>query len=135
MRGFFWALLTALSLIFVNVPSGARAQDLTLVMFDEAGCPWCARWDREIGPIYPKTTEGKRAPLRQTDISDQPRDGSLVARVRFTPTFVLLSEGQEVGRIEGYPGEDFFWMLLGQMLADLPPPSDTINDAAATKEP
>jgi hypothetical protein len=27
-------------------------------------------------------------------------------------------EGQEAGRIEGYPGEDFFWGLLGRMLEE-----------------
>jgi hypothetical protein len=28
----------------------------------------------------------------------------------------LLQNGVETGRIEGYPGEDFFWPLLGDML-------------------
>lgn len=40
----------------------------------------------------------------------------LARRVTFTPTFVLLVNGTERNRIEGYPGEDFFWGLLGQML-------------------
>jgi hypothetical protein len=34
----------------------------------------------------------------------------------FTPTFVLMVDGIEVSRIEGYPGEDFFWGLLERML-------------------
>jgi hypothetical protein len=29
---------------------------------------------------------------------------------------VLVENGAEIGRIEGYPGEDFFWGLLKQML-------------------
>lgn len=37
----------------------------------------------------------------------------------YTPTFILLEDGQEVGRIEGYPGEGFFWGLLGKMLEKL----------------
>ena len=36
----------------------------------------------------------------------------------FTPTFVLVREGRELARIEGYPGEDFFWGLLAAMLRD-----------------
>jgi hypothetical protein len=42
--------------------------------------------------------------------------------LHFTPTFVLMVDGVEASRIEGYPGEDFFWGLLGQMLiaADVP---------------
>ena len=35
------------------------------------------------------------------------------------PTFILIGdEGDELGRIEGYPGEDFFWSLLEAMLID-----------------
>ena len=29
-----------------------------------------------------------------------------------------MIDGNEVSRIEGYPGEDFFWGLLGRMLSD-----------------
>ena len=36
--------------------------------------------------------------------------------MRFTPTFVLVRDGQEIDRIEGYPGQDFFWSLLAMML-------------------
>ncbi|MCG6882369.1 MAG: hypothetical protein LJE62_01300 [Silicimonas sp.] len=86
-------------------------------MVEEQGCVWCARWDREISAIYPKTTEGQAAPLRRHDLhAELPEGVAFAARIRFTPTFVLVSEGQEIGRIEGYPGEDFFWGLLGMML-------------------
>ena len=36
---------------------------------------------------------------------------------RVTRTFILLREGREVAGLEGYPGPDFFWPLLGEMLA------------------
>ena len=87
------------------------------MMAEEAGCMWCARWNAEIGSIYPKTGEGEAAPLRRVDITKPlPDDITLTRRVTFTPTFVLLVDGSEVSRIEGYPGQDFFWGLLGQML-------------------
>ena len=38
-------------------------------MFEQAGCAWCAAFDREIAPIYAKTDEGLRAPLRRVDIA------------------------------------------------------------------
>lgn len=88
-----------------------------LMMAEEPGCIWCARWNAEIGPIYEKTTEGKAAPLRRVDLTDPiPQDIALVRPVNFTPTFILLIDGVEVERLEGYPGEDFFWGLLDQML-------------------
>ena len=46
----------------------SAAQATELVMFRRDGCPWCAMWDREIGPIYSKTEIGRRAPLRMLDL-------------------------------------------------------------------
>lgn len=90
-----------------------------LVMVEEQGCAWCARWKAEIGPIYPKTAEGRAVHLRHMDISDRnPDDFTLARRVSFTPTFVLVDDGREIDRIEGYPGEEMFWWRLSAMLKD-----------------
>ncbi|MGB5871926.1 MAG: hypothetical protein WBH04_17185 [Albidovulum sp.] len=97
----------------------AAAAETVLVMVEEKGCIWCARWNSEIADIYPKTDEGKAAPLRRLDIhAAQPDDLTFSRSLHFTPTFVLMIDGQEMSRIEGYPGEDFFWGLLAQMLSD-----------------
>jgi thioredoxin-related protein len=99
-----------------SISTGAAAE---LVMVEEIGCPWCARWHREIGPIYPKTEEGRIAPLRQINISVRdPDDFDYARRVVFTPTFVLVDDGRELGRLEGYAGDEFFWALLSQLLED-----------------
>ncbi|TNF20224.1 MAG: hypothetical protein EP318_11775 [Rhodobacteraceae bacterium] len=91
--------------------------EMTLVMVEEQGCMWCARWNAEIAPIYPRTPEGRAAPLLRMDIKARPPEGlEFAAGLHFTPTFVLMVDGQEHGRIEGYPGEDFFWGLLGKMI-------------------
>ncbi len=51
------------------------------------------------------------------DIDDPvPADLTFARKVVYTPTFILIENGTEVARIEGYPGEDFFWGLLGMML-------------------
>ena len=98
----------------------ARADAAELVMFAQRACPWCAAFDREIAPIYPKTPEGARAPLRRVDIDKPlPRDLSFVQVERLTPLFVLVHDGREIGRIRGYPGEDHFWGLLGELVARL----------------
>lgn len=95
------------------------AQAVELVMVERQGCHYCIEWKAEIGPIYPKTAEGAYAPLRIVDIDDAPPEGMEFARrILFTPTFVLVEDGQELARIEGYPGEDFFWGLLTMMLKD-----------------
>ncbi len=117
MRSSTLILLTALWSWLA--PFSAQAEPIELIMVDEAGCHWCARWTAEIGPIYPKTEEGRIAPLRRIDISERrPAGVTYTKKVIYTPTFVLLSAGQEVARIEGYPGEDFFWGLLKKLLVD-----------------
>nr|WP_237064404.1 hypothetical protein [Loktanella sp. M215] len=91
---------------------------MELVMIEQPGCQWCARWNAEIAPIYPKTPEAARAPLRRIDLhAPVPDDLTLARPAVFTPTFVLVVEGTEVDRMEGYPGPDFFWPLLDEMLA------------------
>lgn len=94
-----------------------------LLMFEQPGCLYCAQWDADVAPEYPLTEEGKAAPLRRLHLRDPLPDGlSLNGHPVFTPTFVLVADGVEVGRIEGYPGEDFFWPLLDQLLARRPAP-------------
>ncbi len=92
-----------------------------LMMVEEDGCPWCTRWNRDVGGEYHLTDEGKTAPLWRYDIHDPAPEGvTFASKPHFTPTFILLVDGTEVNRIEGYPGEGFFWGLLGMMLASLP---------------
>ena len=108
--------LLAMPLALMLCASRASAE-AALVMAEEPGCIWCARWNSEIGPIYPKTSEGQAAPLRRINILEAiPDDITLARRVNFTPTFILLFDGVERSLIEGYPEEHFFWGLLGQML-------------------
>ena len=53
-----------------------------------------------------------------------PSDCEIIANAPPAPTFVLVEDGRELGRIEGYPGEDFFWGLLGKLLEKLPQNAD-----------
>jgi len=88
-------------------------------MVEAPGCHYCIEWKKTIGPIYPKTEAGKFAPLTVVDKSDPaPFASGYDKPVVFTPTFILVEDGEEVGRILGYPGEDFFWALLEQMLEE-----------------
>jgi len=90
------------------------------LMYRRQGCPWCLAWDRAIGPIYGKTDVGQRAPLRMVDLDRERLQVSLKTPVIYTPTFVLVEQNREVGRIEGYPGEAHFWGLLDQLVQRLP---------------
>jgi thioredoxin-related protein len=109
--------LVAVISVFAALPSARAAE---LIVFEQAGCVWCETFDREIVPIYPKTVEGQRAPLRRVNIDHTlPSDLAFLETERLAPVFVLVEKGQEIGRIRGYPGEDHFWGLLGALIRKL----------------
>ncbi len=117
LRTFISALV-----ILVVFAAMASARAAELVMFEAANCEWCEVWDDEVGVVYAKTMEAALAPLRRVDIFDpRPADLERVERVRYTPTFVLMQNGAEIGRITGYPGESFFWEMLSGLLKKIAP--------------
>lgn len=112
--------LAVTTMVWLGCANTALA-DLRLMMVEQPGCIYCAAWDAQIAPIYPLTPEGKAAPLMRQQLHDPlPENVVLDTLPVFTPTFILLEDGVETARLQGYPGEDFFWGLLAQMLEDLP---------------
>ena len=115
---------------------GSPARSAELIMFEQKGCVWCQRFDREIAPAYDKTTEGRRAPLRRVDIAKpKPGDLAFVQRERYTPVFVLVQNGREFGRIRGYPGDTFFWGLLANLIERLDRGEPAATEAAGSAPP
>lgn len=96
----------------------ARAAELAFVMVEHRACPFCHAWHRAIGPIWPKSDLGRRAPLRRVELGAEPLPEA-VGEVRVTPTFVLVADGREVGRIVGYQGETLFWQQAEALFARL----------------
>ena len=118
IRKFFSRSALVAAMFVISALANARAAEL--IMFEQAGCAWCEAFDREIAPIYPKTEEGQRAPLRRVNIDRPlPADLAFIEIERLAPLFVLVDKGQEIGRIRGYPGEDNFWGLLGALIKKL----------------
>jgi thioredoxin-related protein len=124
-------LLAALTLpsSLVGSLASSPADAAELVMYRRAGCPWCAAWDREIGPVYGKTEIGRRLPVRLVALEGERPHISLASPIVYSPTFVMVDHEREIGRIEGYPGPDFFWGLLDQLVQKLP--AQTPNSAVA----
>jgi thioredoxin-related protein len=115
--------LLALAVLTAGFLAGAVAQASELVMFEQGGCVYCARWNRDVAPVYDKTDEAKVLPLRRIDIGQQSTAGvALASPVRYTPTFVVVDNGKEIGRITGYISDDSFWGLLDSLAAKLETP-------------
>src|SRR5689334_25033245 len=97
LRLFIGAAAAAI-LAAAAIPAADAAE---LVYVFDPGCPHCRLWNREIAPVYPKTDEGKRATLQRIDKSEPALAGfRLASPIRYTPTFVLIENGAELGRIE-----------------------------------
>lgn len=108
-------------IVLASLPGASPLWAAELLVFEQPGCVWCQRFDQEIAPIYPETEEGRLAPLRRLDLGEADAAlATLAAPVRYTPTFVLVEDGREVGRIPGYAGEEAFWGLLAQLTKKLP---------------
>ncbi|HHN66848.1 MAG TPA: hypothetical protein ENK15_02265, partial [Thermopetrobacter sp.] len=77
--------------VLAAAPSIAPAGGgLRLIMFEIKGCPTCAVWKREVGRVYHKTKQGRRAPLRRVNMHRVPKELSGIRGVRYSPTFVLV---------------------------------------------
>ena len=126
-----WAIARLLPLFLAVAPPAAA--EVALVMVEEAGCIYCAMWNRDVSTEYPKTAEGRAAPLRRVEIRAIPEDLQLKSTPRLTPTFILVRDGVELSRLEGYPGEDFFWGLLDRMLTEAGITIDASAPAPATE--
>ena len=113
-RTLFLSFLMALSLIETM---RAESPNLGLLMIDDTACPYCELWDEEIGYMYLKTQEGKLAPLIRHHYGEKlPQNIELLSEPVVTPTFILLENNKERFRIEGYPGEEFFWSFLAEYI-------------------
>ncbi len=115
-----WPSFRFLAVFCLVLIGSAPATAAQLIMFESGACSWCKKWDAEIAPIYTKTVEARIAPLRRVDLFDErPADLQGLKAVIYTPTFVLMDRSREIGRIVGYPGEDFFWALLEELMGKL----------------
>lgn len=88
-----------------------------LIMVEETGCRFCLKWEAEIGHTYAQSPEGRFAPIKRVK-----RTAAEVAGLRpvvFTPTFIVMRNGEEVGRVTGYPGRDYFWPELDEILSSI----------------
>jgi hypothetical protein len=107
----------AIGLALAGCLSPARvlaSAGVKLIMVDDPNCRYCRLFDKEISGLYPKTDEGRYAPLVRVRRKSPELRG--LNPVIYTPTFVLVRNGEELGRITGYPGPEFFFSELRVLL-------------------
>lgn len=109
--------LGAIGFLLLSSISSEAAQ---LIMTDHRACRYCAQFHREVGKEFPQTEAGKIAPLRRVSrLKKWPADLAGITPAYHTPVFILVEDGQEIGRFAGYVGEQTFWQQLNPLLAKL----------------
>jgi len=89
-----------------------------LVMITSSHCPWCEAFEDDVGKGYDRTEEALIYPLRRHDFYHKmPDDLAHLTPATMTPTFIIISDGVEVGRIVGYPGAELFWWRISEFTA------------------
>lgn len=84
----------------------AAHQGPRLVVVEAYGCGWCKRLRQDLAPAYQESGFQEIAPLVYANISGfMVRKLNLTGPVNVTPTLLMVDrEGNELGRISGYPG-------------------------------
>ena len=118
MRRTFQVLLAAAALATCATSYATAAAQL--VMIDLRSCTYCAKFKREVAPNYNETKVGKVAPLRFVNpLKRWPEDLADVKPAPYTPVFILVEDGREIGRFAGYSSPDKFWNKLEPLLGRL----------------
>lgn len=116
MSNLLKAAFTAVTLLLLSTVSQAAE----LVMVDMRSCTYCIKFRQDVAPTYNTTAAGQVAPLRTVSpLKKWPADLAGVKRAPFTPVFILVKDGREVGRFAGYTNPEAFWAKLNPLLAAL----------------
>ena len=127
MRLSLCLLVAALAVLFVAKPPGlpviaapatsTPAPATELLVFEHPQCTYCEVFRRNVLPKYQIATHVSAPPVRFIDVSNGDLDRlGLSARIQMVPTAVVLRDGREMGRIEGYWSSANFFAMLAHIL-------------------
>ena len=107
----------ALALPFVACSPAAAAEN-QLIMVTSDHCPYCQAWELDVGKVYDKSPYATTLPLTRVKIgSKMPESVTLQKPVVGTPTFLIIHNGLEIKRQNGYLGSEMFWWWLSEYAA------------------
>ena len=89
-----------------------------LLYFYSDTCAYCKAWENEIANIYLKTEFEDEFKLSFIDfVSNVNLEKYGISKmVKVTPTFIFIQNNTEVGRIEGYNGQELFWWQVDDVI-------------------
>ena len=112
-------LITAFALALTFAASlQTAAADSRLIMVTSDHCPSCQAWELDVGKVYDKSPYATTLPLTRVEIGSKMPGGVTIQKpVVGTPTFLIVHNGQEIGRQNGYIDAEMFWWWLSEYTA------------------
>ena len=112
MIRFFVAMSIAFAALYAPTASAAE-----LVYVEWKDCGYCKVFNRQMAWAYASSSIGRKIPLRRVDILRRwPADLKRVNRPFYTPVFILVENGREVGRFDGYTSRQGFTSNVQRLL-------------------
>tara|TARA_B100002052_G_C15544044_1_gene445976 strand:- start:40 stop:483 length:444 start_codon:yes stop_codon:yes gene_type:complete len=110
--------LSLIIYFFGNINSTYAEVRGKLLYFYSDTCAYCKAWENEIADIYIKTEFEDEFKLSFIDFfSNFDLEKYGIAKiVKVTPTFIFVKDKTEVGRIEGYNGQELFWWQVDEVI-------------------
>lgn len=93
-------------------PSAALQE---LIVLEVPNCTYCDVFRSVVLPRYQKSKRAGDLPIRFLDLNDPAADQlKLSSAVTIVPTVVMMREGAEIGRINGYMGPEAFFQSVSR---------------------
>ena len=110
-------MMRALCFVLFLMGTTASGHALELIYVASKSCTYCAKFNREVAAEYSATGEGRVAPMRRVSAFKKwPEDLAGIKQTPFTPAFIVVSNGREVGRFYGYVGRNEFYSRLDSLI-------------------
>lgn len=98
-----------------EIPPAGSAE---LVVMEAEGCTYCTIFRRDVLPSYEMSEHAKSMPVRFVDINDVEKSGIVLdGPISMVPTFVVIKNHREIGRIPGYLGRENFFHAISYLLS------------------
>ena len=110
-------LVRIVCISLMAVAASSYAQAVELVVVDSKTCVYCAKFNREVGREYGSKAVAAKAPLRRVSAMKKwPSDLAGIKKTPFTPAFIVVDNGRELGRFYGYQNPETFYAELKSLV-------------------
>ena len=104
-------------LFLLTIQSVNAKENSLMLMITDKNCLYCIIWEKQIGKIYPKTDIAKKFPLQRIEVKNFINYKKYdLKKTNITPTFILIKNTKEEGRIEGYTNPEMFWWQVDEIM-------------------